>query len=813
MSHRTRAEIERDEKGAKLAINAGALSNVCLAGVKYVGGTMTGSAALLADAVHSLADLASDAVTYFSYRIARQPADPKYPYGRGRVESLGSLFVAGSLVLAGGSLGWESLQVLMEMAKTSSLRPIHTVGDVWAVAQSTVDSLRGLSPDAAGVHAGPSDAPGAVSVRQQPAPPPHKAAEFMSDPRMAFLAVAATIGSIAAKEGLYQWTIRLAKRLRSSVLASNAWHHRSDAWSSVVAAVGVGGALAGMPVLDPLAALVVSGMIIQQGGTLCLTSAQELLDKRLDSDVLQSVERVIKSSRDVTTFRRLRARRVGPYVLVDCELGLKPNLTLSAAHHIADDVRARVLSARSEVADMLIHTFPDEQRGSVFCADDQCTASPAALAASSEPLGDTIAALTNRSSSSIPAESSANATGKVTAVHLSGCAAAGGSSSDGGDRASMQPPLAQSAACVVPSSAGAGSIPLHPSPQQAAVLASQVLSHHDDDRAPSIIAAAAPDVRSAFVGVAEATFEEHGSSSSTSSLTAAQRAAAVAISTECPAYTEIEEKRIASASVASLAAPAHATRRKPLHSHSSHSHSHAHGDHQHSHSHGAGAVAADDHDHHHDDDDDDHDDHGHSHGGSPADAHNLEEQSISAAAVGRVIAVQQHTSSTSPSEVEAAIRKAVAEIPEVGTITHLRLHYAAGLTRHHTEHSGRSANTSSHLQHQQKDLPRIGRSPNGRPRVGLGKPTAASTTSSQSEHHDDDHHDHDDDHDHHHHHPRQQHTGAKVRVEMEIMLGRCPVYRVLTLEEAVSVVRKVRRAVEALPAVAVADVHLEVDPT
>jgi cation diffusion facilitator family transporter len=322
------AQRAQDERMAKVVINIGAVSNVSLAVFKAIGGALTGSAALVADALHSLADLLSDLITYLTHYYARKGADSNFPHGYGRVEPLGALVVAGTLVAAGGSLGYQSLGILYNLARGEELHILFE-------------------------HAA-------------------KATEFLSDPKLAAIAVVGTVGSVVVKEGLYRWTMDIARRLRSSVLAANAWHHRSDALSSVVAAAGVSGALMGYPALDPIAAVVVAAMIVQQGAKISWTSIEELLDKRTDTEVIGAVEQIIEQIPDITQFRRLRARKMGYYTIVDVEIGLRPHLTISGAHHVADDLRSRVLSARPDVQDVLVHTFPDDVAGSVFCADEGC---------------------------------------------------------------------------------------------------------------------------------------------------------------------------------------------------------------------------------------------------------------------------------------------------------------------------------------------------------------------------------------------------------------------------------------------------------
>lgn len=353
-----------DDRAAKLVINLGALSNVSLAAFKGAAGAMTGSSALIADAVHSLADLASDAVTYASHTFARAPADPTYPYGRGRAEAFGSFLVSTTLVVAGASLGWESIQHLLHIAQAAHAGAGAGAAGAHSLGTALSGGLSGTGASAATAGSSPS----VSALLGRPG------VSFINDSALAVIAVVGTVGSIAVKEALYRWTMKIATKLRSSVLAANAWHHRVDAATSVVAAVGVGGALAGVPVLDPLCALLVAGSIVQQGGAMCWESINELLDRNMDNETLGAIAALLRESPDVTRHHRLRGRRVGPVLHIDVEIGLRPHLTISAAHHVADDLRRRILQGMPQVGDVLVHTFPDNEGvQAVYCADEHCS--------------------------------------------------------------------------------------------------------------------------------------------------------------------------------------------------------------------------------------------------------------------------------------------------------------------------------------------------------------------------------------------------------------------------------------------------------
>ena len=170
---------------------AGAVANMGMAALKGVVGTAAGSPALQADAVHSLSDLVSDGVSLWALHRARRPPDKHYPYGHGKFEAVGSACVGGMLVAAGGGMGIHALQAAVDLFSALEVGP----------------AALGMQLGAAGVAA----------------------------------------LSVAIKEALYRQTLTVAAKVRSSTLAANAWHHRSDALSSVVALVGIGGAACGVP--------------------------------------------------------------------------------------------------------------------------------------------------------------------------------------------------------------------------------------------------------------------------------------------------------------------------------------------------------------------------------------------------------------------------------------------------------------------------------------------------------------------------------------------------------------------------------------
>lgn len=274
----------------------GALVNLALSVFKLVAGILGRSAAMVADAGHSFSDLISDAVTLFALRVSSLPADVDHPYGHGRFESVASLAIGALLVTAGASFG-----------------------------ASAVNALR-------------------VPV---------------SEP-LGMIALWAALASILSKEVLFRVTAEIGERVNSPVLIANAWHHRSDALSSVVAIIGVGGALLGFPLLDPLAGILVGLMVAWMGTRIGLEALAQLTDTS-DYEVVQAVSEVAGGVVGVRRVDHVRARSMGNAALVDLAIQVDPTLSASCAHRLAEEVRARVMDEASDglisspVSEVLVH--------------------------------------------------------------------------------------------------------------------------------------------------------------------------------------------------------------------------------------------------------------------------------------------------------------------------------------------------------------------------------------------------------------------------------------------------------------------------
>ncbi|VAX19771.1 Cobalt-zinc-cadmium resistance protein [hydrothermal vent metagenome] len=256
----------------------GAVVNLVLAMAKFVAGVLGSSAAMMADAVHSLSDLATDAIVYISMRIASHEADEDHPYGHGRAETIGSAILGVALLAAGIFIIFEVIDHLLT---------------------------------------------GELAIPTWPA-------------------IAGAIVSIISKETLYYYTLRAGVRLHSDALVANAWHHRTDSISSVAALIGIGGAMMGFPILDSLAAIVVVFMIVKVGGEITWNAFQDLMDRSAPPERLKDFKNVILSTKGVKRYHELRARKVGVDLFVDVHILVQPNISVSEAHNIAETVRANL---------------------------------------------------------------------------------------------------------------------------------------------------------------------------------------------------------------------------------------------------------------------------------------------------------------------------------------------------------------------------------------------------------------------------------------------------------------------------------------
>ena len=291
----------RNEEALKVSW-AGLWVNVILTLFKFSAGILGNSAAMVADAVHSLSDFATDIVAVISFRVVKKPVDLSHNYGHGKAETIASLIIGISLAVVGFGIVWSGLHRL-------------------------VDFLGG---------------------------------EPLSRPGI--LALWAAIISVISKELLYRYTIRRAKKLESEALVAKAWDHRSDALSSVGTLLGIGGAIFLGPrwiILDPFAAVVVGLIIIKVSIPITLGSLNELMESSAGQELQRSIMEDINSLPEVKGLNSLRTRRIGGDLAVDLKVILSPDMNLVEAHNIATLIEKRLKKIHKGHVFTSVHVEPE----------------------------------------------------------------------------------------------------------------------------------------------------------------------------------------------------------------------------------------------------------------------------------------------------------------------------------------------------------------------------------------------------------------------------------------------------------------------
>jgi cation diffusion facilitator family transporter len=281
----------------------GSVVNLLLVGLKAVAGVAGHSAAMVSDAVHSLSDFITDIVVLVFVRVSGRPQDEGHDYGHGKYETVATLFIG--LALAAAAVG------------------IVVSGAIKLAAWLQGEDL---------------PAPGKFSLW-------------------------AALASIVTKELLYQYTRIKGKRLDSPALRANAWHHRSDALSSIGAAIGIGGAILlgnRWTVLDPLASIVVGAMLVKVAWDLLGPSFGELTDSSLPADTEKEMLRLIADVPGVSDPHNLRTRRIGKLIAAEVHIRLDGQMTLEQAHEKASEVERRFRERFGAESHIIIHMEPEK---------------------------------------------------------------------------------------------------------------------------------------------------------------------------------------------------------------------------------------------------------------------------------------------------------------------------------------------------------------------------------------------------------------------------------------------------------------------
>jgi len=282
----------------------GSVVDLVLGVAKLIAGWLAHSEALIADGIHSLSDLGTDIIVLYAAKHSHREADEDHPYGHGRIETLATVGLGIALILVSFGIAYDA-------------------------------------------------------VRRMNMP------ELLLEPGIFALTIA--VLSVVAKEAIYHYTMRAARKLRSNMLMANAWHSRSDAISSIVVVIGVGGAMLGYSYLDAVAAIAVSVMIAKIGFDLVRASTRELIDTALEPEVTEAIRKEIFSVDGVRALHMLRSRRSGGDALIDVHIQVDPRISVSEGHQIGDTVRRRLLERIDEVTDVTVHIDPEDDETESPC--------------------------------------------------------------------------------------------------------------------------------------------------------------------------------------------------------------------------------------------------------------------------------------------------------------------------------------------------------------------------------------------------------------------------------------------------------------
>lgn len=294
---------ENREKKIQSVTIWGALANLLLSVGKLIAGFIGHSGAMLADAVHSLSDLVSDFVLLIMVKVASKGVDKGHDYGHGKFETLATAIISLLLIVAGAKLlggGVENIKAVIEG------EPIQSPGKI---------------------------------------------------------ALWAALISIAVKEILYQWTAAVGKRLNSPAMISNAWHHRTDALSSIASALGIGMAVffgGKWAILDPLVCCGISIFIVYVAVKMAMPALGELTEASLPEDMQKNILSILSAVEGVRSVHALKTRKIGPGISVECHLVVDPQMSVAEAHGITEAGEAALRKAYGPETQISIHVEPSE---------------------------------------------------------------------------------------------------------------------------------------------------------------------------------------------------------------------------------------------------------------------------------------------------------------------------------------------------------------------------------------------------------------------------------------------------------------------
>jgi len=268
--------------------------NLVLTIAQVVVGVLAKSQGLIADGIHSLSDLVADFVVLLASHHSKKDADADHPYGHQRFETAASLVLGTLLLVVGVGMLWSAAR---KLEAPETVQTVHIIA-LWVAG-----------------------------------------------------------GALIAKELLFRYMLSVAKRVKSSMLVANAWHARSDAASSLVVGIGIIGNLAGYPILDPIAALIVGFMVTRMGWGFSWDALHDLMDRAVDEQEVQAIRATLLETPGVSDVHDVRTRKMGDMIVVDAHIEVDANISVEAGHDIAVEARQRVLQ-RHRVLNLMTHVDP-----------------------------------------------------------------------------------------------------------------------------------------------------------------------------------------------------------------------------------------------------------------------------------------------------------------------------------------------------------------------------------------------------------------------------------------------------------------------
>lgn len=285
---------EEDYKIGKHGATVGISTNLLLFILKFFAGIFGRSHAMIADALHTATDLLTSIGVFIGFKIAQKPADAEHPYGHGRAESIAAKLVSLVLILGGLKVAFDSTTAII-------LQQLNI---------------------------------------------PHE------------IALWAAIVSIIVNELLFRYAYKLGDKIQSNSLKADAWHHRSDALSSITALIGISGARLGYPILDPIAGFAVSLFVVRAGLRLFHTAYDELMDAGLPKKMINNIERLTLKIEGVKRVKDIKGRKMGIDIFVDMTIEVDKMISVEEAHIITIKVRRNILKNLQGAKDIFIHVEP-----------------------------------------------------------------------------------------------------------------------------------------------------------------------------------------------------------------------------------------------------------------------------------------------------------------------------------------------------------------------------------------------------------------------------------------------------------------------